>query len=272
MSPATPTHHHRKTAIVIIIGNEILDGYTQDTNSHYFSEVLREHGVNCLSRHTIRDDKEDIKRFLRLALEDEPDVLFLCGGLGPTHDDVTFEAVAEALQKKLVLSEEAIHNIQERLDLINCVLPADKQITMNEASRKMALIPEGTTVLTNKAGTAPALSFQLGPTHLFLLPGVPHELKWIMENEILGAFISKDRQDHVVEIPVKRGESNFAGVLQEIQKAHPEVKIGSYPLPGRVVIRLAGERKDVEPVIMQIQEHILQESSPDRKTSGMKWS
>jgi len=271
MSPATHPPH-RKTAIVIIIGNEILGGYTLDTNSHYFSEVLREYGIRCLSRYTIRDDKEEIKRFLRLALEDRPDVLFLCGGLGPTHDDVTFEAVAEALQKKLVLSEEAIHNIQERLDLINRVLPPDKQITMNEASRKMALIPEGTTVLTNKAGTAPALSFQLGSTCLFLLPGVPHELKWIMENEIFGAFISKDRQDHVVEIPVKRGESNFAQVLQEIQENHPWVKIGSYPQPGRVVIRVVGEEEDVEVVRKEIEKHILPKLSPGSERSGMKRS
>ena len=270
-APTTPTTP-RKTAIIIIIGNEILDGYTMDTNSHYLSEVLREYGVNCQARHTIRDNREEIKRFLWFSLEDKSDYLFLCGGLGPTHDDLTFEAVAEALQKKLVLSKEAIHNIQERLDFINHILPEEKKIHFNEASRKMALIPEGTTVLSNKAGTAPALSLHLGSTCLFLLPGVPHELKWIMENEILGAFITKDKQDHVVEIPVKRGESNFAQVLQEMQKTHPWVKIGSYPQPGRVVIRVVGEEEDVEAVRKEIQEHILAKLSLDSETSGMKRS
>jgi len=256
MSPEPASPAHRKTAIVVIIGNEILGGYTLDTNSHYLSEILRENGVACTARHTIRDDKEEIKRFLRLTLEDSPDYLFLCGGLGPTHDDVSFEAVAEALQKRLVLSEAAIKNIQDRLDVINCLLPREKQVPMNDASRKMAMVPEGTRVLTNKAGTAPAVAIRVKASWLFLLPGVPHELKWIFENEILGSYIEGELKDYVVEIPVRRGESNFARELYAIQVGHPEVKIGSYPQPGRVVLRVAGARKAVELVERKIRERI----------------
>jgi len=262
----TPQEPRKTSAIVIIVGNEILDGYTLDTNSHYLSETLRERGILCTARHTIRDDKAEIKQYLKAALVKRPDYLFVSGGLGPTHDDVTFEAVAEALHRRLVLSEEAIRNIQDRLDLINRILPKDKRIEMNEASRKMALVPEGTEVITNKAGTAPAVYIRVGPTLLFLLPGVPRELKWITENAILGKYIKEEAQDLVVELEVLRGESNFATILKEIQEEHPNVKIGSYPQSGRVLLRVAGREEEVRAVEKKITELIL---SSNPKT--MNW-
>ncbi|HID71791.1 MAG TPA: competence/damage-inducible protein A, partial [Thermoplasmata archaeon] len=227
----------KKTAIVVVIGDEILSGYTLDTNSHYLSQVLRDCGVICLSRHTVRDDKEEIKRILKISLDEKPDYLFLCGGLGPTHDDVTFESVAEALQRRLVLSRAVVEHIQKKLDAINRLLPEEKWLR-----EKMARIPEGTEVLCNKAGTAPALRFCVGQTQLFLLPGVPHELQWLIENEIKANYLEEGcRKDYVVELTVKRGESSFASLLKRIQKKHPHVKIGSYPQKGKVMLRISGE-------------------------------
>ena len=260
-SPLTP---RKKTAVIVIIGNEILEGYTQDTNSHFLFQTLREAGVECLACHTIRDDKEEIKRYLRLGLEEGANYLFFSGGLGPTHDDVTFEAVAEALQKRLVLSEKAITNIQDRLDLINAILPAESKIEMNEASRKMAMVPEGTQVLCNKAGTAPAVAVNVGACWLFLLPGVPHELEWLLQHQILGSFIPAQPKDYRLEIPVHKGESNFAQILKDIQESHPGVKIGSYPGPGRVTLRVSGKKEEVEAVEALVRERIVK-GLPDWK-------
>ncbi len=256
MSPKAPPSS-KKTAIIIAIGNEILDGHTLDTNSHYLAGLLRENGVSCLAIHAIRDEKEQIKDYMKMALDEGADYVFFSGGLGPTHDDITFESIAEALQRRLVLSGKAVENIQIRLDAINAMLPDDKKFEMNDSSKKMAMVPEGTQVLSNRAGTAPAVAVRVGGAHLFLMPGVPHELRWIVENEILGSFIKGSVADHVVEIPIMRGESSFALALSKIQGCHPEVKIGSYPQPGRILLRLAGEEEEVERAAAKIREHII---------------
>ncbi len=235
---------------VIIVGDEILDGHTQDTNSHWLSQRLLDAGYEIRDRLVVRDGSDDIARALDFCLSPSPDVIFLCGGIGPTPDDVTFEAVAGYLGVPLVENAEALANLESRYHWVNRRLPPGKTIDpeMNEAARKMAIIPEGARVLQNREGAAPGLLIEMRDgARLFVLPGVPREFKWIVENSILDVHLERKTANHVREIRISGREANLAPVLRDIGQAHPCVSIGSYPQDNfLVIIRLSGSREKVE--------------------------
>ena len=200
-----------KTASILIIGNEILSGKTQDINSIFLSKELRGLGVNVRKISVLPDIEEDIaeetvkdsKRFTWV---------FSCGGIGPTHDDVTLEGIARGLSRKLFLHPDLLKTLQER-----------RGKNLNDAYRKLAMVPEGTQLLHAKTLKFPVLMVE----NIVIFPGVPE----IMQKK----FISIKNRFQTIpyalkKIYLKAYEEDIAHYLDAVLKKFPELLLGSYPI------------------------------------------
>ena len=157
-----------ETAEVIAVGSELLGSTRLDTNSLFISDTLARCGIELKAKAVVGDDRERIRRIFEQSLE-RTDLVVLCGGLGPTDDDLTREAVAEAL--KLPLEEDAAitASIRQRFER--------RGLRMPEVNRRQAMVPRGATALRNAHGSAPGLLIAQGEKLVVLLPGPPRELQ-----------------------------------------------------------------------------------------------
>lgn len=170
-------------AEIISIGNEVLLGEVLDSNAHFITGKLTHLGVQVIRMHTIRDEIEEIVKFLTYTLDhDKADVVVTTGGLGPTYDDRTYEAVAKYLGTELYEDKRALLYLEERVELLN-VLDASRVRTLIPERRKMALIPRGGIPLYNPRGAAPGLWYERGEQMLICFPGVPVEMTGIWDVE-----------------------------------------------------------------------------------------
>ena len=161
--------------LVITIGDEIVEGAKLDTNSAYLASQLGTIGIDVATITSIGDEAGLIASALSDASGDY-DLILVTGGLGPTHDDVTREALAGALGTKLVLNEGILAAIEERFRLRGLKAPAD--------IRALAMVPDGARAIGNPAGTAPGLAATLGKARIYVLPGVPGEVRAIYEGSL----------------------------------------------------------------------------------------
>ncbi len=214
---------------IVTIGNEILLGLVQDTNSNYLCRVVRGMGGRVRHIAIVRDEINSIAEEVRASLSRSPDLIFTCGGLGPTDDDLTLAAVAQATGRSLELNQQARDLIERRyreLARAGYVASAD----MSETRLKMARLPASCRVIENPIGAAPAITMEVNASRIVSLPGVPAEVKGIIEgplasllNEIFGRGSYRER-----EMTVDCGdESVLAPALRQVAAAHPEVYIKS---------------------------------------------
>jgi molybdenum cofactor synthesis domain-containing protein len=246
MAPASRQKH----SVVIAVGDELLRGHTLDSNTNWLAQRLYALGFPLRRAHIVADVQGEIVLAVRAEIELEPDCLFVCGGLGPTPDDRTLSALAVALDRPLKLDPAAAEHIQVRLDWLHGI-GRIKSPEMNDANRRMAEVPEGGTVLDNAIGMAPGLTFPIGDAgsseerHLFVLPGVPRELKTIFEDEIAPRYLAGQTGHVTEEVHFSRAvEAEFWDLLNRIEAEFPGVSVGSYPQPdrGHLIIRLAGAK------------------------------
>jgi len=162
-------------AEIIAIGSELLTPYRLDTNSLYLTDGLNQVGIRVVHKAVVGDSLDDMRASFRQAL-DRADLVVACGGLGPTDDDRTREAVADLLGRKLELNEGVLRHIQELFRRLGRVMP--------EINRRQAMVPEGATVIPNPRGSAPGLWIETRGHIVILLPGVPAELRAMFEQEI----------------------------------------------------------------------------------------
>ena len=162
-------------AEIIAIGSELLTPYRLDTNSLFLTDGLNQVGIRVVHKAVVGDSLDDMRASFRQAL-DRADLVVACGGLGPTDDDRTREAVADLLGRKLELNEGVLRHIQELFRRFGRVMP--------EINRRQAMVPEGATVIPNPRGSAPGLWIEASGHIVILLPGVPAELRAMFEQEI----------------------------------------------------------------------------------------
>jgi len=214
---------------IVTIGNEVLLGLVQDTNSSYLCRVVRGTGGRVRHISIVRDEIESIAYEVRASIARRADLIFTCGGLGPTDDDLTLAAVAEATGRRLELNKAARAFIERRYsELAQAGYVRSAQ--MSEARLKMARLPEGSHPVDNPIGAAPAMAMQSSASRIVSLPGVPAELKAIIEgplqpllNEVFGRGSYRER-----EMTVECGdESVLAPALREVATAHKDVYIKS---------------------------------------------
>ena len=200
-------------AEIITVGDELITGNTIDKNAAYIAKRLYEHGYIVKRITTVGDDVGEIRRAVLEALIRAPDVIIISGGLGPTHDDVTVYAVALALERDLVLSEQALEWIKEKYrELYEKGFVDTPEI--NEARKKMAYIIEGSRPLKNSVGAAPGIEIVHGNTRIFILPGMPSEMRSILEEHVLRSLGGQQLKAIKLKL-FSRDESIVAGIISD---------------------------------------------------------
>ena len=219
------------TACVIIIGNEILSGRTQDANLSYIGKRCDELGIRLTEARVISDDEATIVDTVN-HYRANFDYVFTTGGIGPTHDDITSASVALAFGKKIIRHPDAVAVMDEYYDT--------GQLT--EARLKMADVPEDATLIDNPVSAAPG--FQL--ENVFVLPGVPVIMQAMFEGIVDGlAGGSPMLTDNVA---TNLGESMMAKELGQVQDRYPDISIGSYPYfkKGKIGVNLVLRGTDAD--------------------------
>ena len=213
------------------IGDELVGGFTLDTNSHWMAERLRLLGYPAKRVTQIRDKPQHIVEQLRRELDD-PDVtdVFLTGGLGPTPDDRTFAALADALGKELEIWEETRARIERRVQRMHAMGLLESP-EISEGNLRMARIPAGPAhVFRNRRGMAPGALYEVQGKRIFVLPGVPMEMKGIFTEEIEPEFLVGGAASAVRELRFNFAvEARFYPLMREMEETFPDVSVGSYP-------------------------------------------
>jgi molybdopterin-biosynthesis enzyme MoeA-like protein len=240
------------TVALIIIGDEILAGHVQDVNTHNLAGRFRALGYSLVEVRVVPDHRDKISgTILELAGQSPaPSFIFTCGGIGPTHDDETHEAVADALDVPLERNGEMVGMIRQFYERRKWCCDDGEHVVLNEASLRMADVPRGMNILKNDKGTAPGMWCEMpgGGPKLVVLPGPPGEVGAIFDHSIAGALMP-EKEDKPVsrEVRVPHGESRFSHILADVARDHPGVDIGSYPQQGvrLVILRLSGPEEAV---------------------------
>lgn len=167
---------HNVNAEIVAIGTEILLGELTDTNSVFIARLLRDLGVNVYFMTSVGDNKGRIAEAIRIALS-RAQVVITCGGLGPTVDDMTRDAIAVATDRELVFHKELLDEIAARFETF--------KVKMTENNRQQAYLPENAMVIENPVGTAPSFVVEHGDGIVISLPGVPREMKFLMTERVV---------------------------------------------------------------------------------------
>jgi molybdenum cofactor synthesis domain-containing protein len=216
---------------IVAIGDELVGGFTLDTNSHWMAERLRLLGYPVKRVTQIRDKPQEIVEQLHRELDDgEVTDVFVSGGLGPTPDDRTFAALATALGKELMIWEETRARIERRVHRMHSMgLLESPDVT--EGNLRMARIPTGPAhVFKNRRGMAPGTIYEANGKRIFVLPGVPLEMKGIFTEELEPQFLTAGSAATVRELRFTFAvEARFYPLMRELEEQFPDVSVGSYP-------------------------------------------
>ncbi len=217
---------------ILVVGNEILDGLVLDTNSHWVINSIKALGLRVKEKITVRDAVEEIALGVRRMLSDGCGLVITIGGLGPTHDDKTLSGVAEALGVPLELDEEALEMVSRRYrELYSMGVVETEEIT--EARRKMAFLPRGAKPLENLVGGAPGVLLEVDGRRIVSLPGVPEELKWILENRLIPLLEGGEGVilvERLLTLPM-RDESILSPIIDEVMREIPDIYLKSMVKP-----------------------------------------
>jgi molybdopterin-biosynthesis enzyme MoeA-like protein len=247
---------------IIVVGNEILRGFTVDTNSNWLAMRLFRRGFPVRLITTVGDVDDDIVAAIHEHIgRPELTRIFVCGGLGPTPDDRTYVALGRALGQPMVYRREVGAQMQSLMFILNLAARRGTA-ALNAGNRRMATLPQGATLIRNGAGMAPGLAFDLGPDrYLFALPGVPHELRSVYE-DVEPRYLTGASADAVRELHYRMApESMFHDVMKALEREYPDVSLGSYPQSEtrELILRASGpDAQRVDAVIKAIRERVTQ--------------
>jgi molybdenum cofactor synthesis domain-containing protein len=238
---------------IVVIGDEILGGFVQDTNSGWLAGRLQVVGVPLDRVWTVPDDHEAIAEALRTELaRGRPRLVLTSGGIGSTPDDVTMEAVAAHLGRGLVVEPDIDHRITRALEWTagrGGAVTAEHEAAM----RRMARVPDGAYLLGGARGIAPGVAVDVdggcdveGGATIVVLPGIPGELQRITAESIEPQLLAgRGIPDHVAELTHPYPESTLSPVFARLVAEYPDVHLGSYP-GAECIVRLKGQRDRVE--------------------------
>jgi nicotinamide-nucleotide amidase len=230
-------------ATIITIGDELLIGQTIDTNSAWMAQELNKIGVWVHRRVAIGDVWKDIWQ----SLDEETklsEIILITGGLGPTADDITKPLLCQYFGGKLVVNEEALQNVKTIFEKLNRPLI--------ERNLKQAEVPDVCTVLQNRRGTAPGMWFEKDGKIFVSMPGVPHEMKGIMLNDVLPALQQRFQLSPIVHrtlLTAGVGESFLAERIKDFESSLPSnIKLAYLPNYGMVKLRLSATGNDAKTI------------------------
>ena len=205
------------TAAMLIVGNEVLSGRTQDKNLAFVANALGEIGVDMREVRIVPDEMDEVVAAVN-ALRGKYTYVFTTGGIGPTHDDITADCIAAAFGVELQMHPLAVQLLEAHYDA--------QGIEFNAARARMARIPEGASLIDNPVSTAPG--FRIENVHV--MAGVPKIMQAMMEN-ILPTLEGGEKLSSVT-ITSQVPEGSIAEAMEQLQAAHPQVSVGLYPFYG----------------------------------------
>ena len=227
-------------ATIITIGDEILIGQIVDTNSAFIAKSLDKIGVEINEMISISDDKDHILDTFA-KLQNKVDLVLITGGLGPTKDDVTKKTFCDYFQDELVVNDKVLKHVTELIEGIF-------KRPINQMNKDQALVPSKCTVLHNAVGTAPGMWMKKENTVFVSLPGVPYEMKYLIENEIIPKVVEEYERPYIIHKTILtqgQGESLVAERIEEWENSLPDfLKLAYLPAIGRVRLRLSARGKD----------------------------
>ncbi|AEM73978.1 competence/damage-inducible protein A [Caldicellulosiruptor acetigenus] len=226
-------------AEIICVGTELLLGQILNTNSQYLAQKLAELGIDLYFQTTVGDNMERLKMAIDIATK-RSDILIFTGGLGPTSDDITKEAVADYFGLALVLDEDVLRRIEKFFER--------RQVKMPEINKKQAYVPKGAKVLHNKNGTAPGLIIEKDGKIAILLPGPPFEMQPMFEEGVL-PYLEKFSKQKIYSRVLKFvgiGESSIEEALKDLILSQTDPTMALYAKPFEVELRITTKKESEE--------------------------
>lgn len=237
---------------ILCTGNEILDGRVEDSNSRLLSSTFDELGVHTAHILACRDDITSIRESIAFLLARAP-ILIISGGLGPTSDDLTREAVSEFLGKPLYLDQGALENLK--------ALYQRRKRIFDISNTKQAQFPEGSKILENPVGTAAGFHCQAGGKHILVVPGVPHELKRMTADHLLPflqKFFSRTQIPQTAHLHIFGRPESKVGELVERGGVPPGISISYRAHYPEIIVKFSADRNNsaLAPFVEQVRQRI----------------
>ena len=239
-------------AAIVTIGDEILIGQIVDTNSSYIAKALDKVGIATHEMLSISDDKQHILDTFH-SLQNKVEVVIVTGGLGPTKDDITKKTFCDYFEDNLVENEAVLIHVKSIIEGIY-----KRPIT--QMNRDQALVPTKAKVLFNQVGTAPGMWMEKENTVFISLPGVPYEMKYLIDNEVIPNLVQKFERPYIVHQTIMtygRGESMIAEQIEAWENNLPDfIKLAYLPSPGKVRLRLTARGTNEEVLKSEIKSQV----------------
>ena len=229
-------------AEIITIGDEILIGQIVDTNSAWIAQQLNAIGLRVKQISSVSDDKQHILTALNEASK-RADVILITGGLGPTKDDITKKTLAEYFGVGLIENKEALENVEKIFRRLR-----GAETVLLDVNKQQALVPENCEVIINKNGTAPGMWFNKDGKIYMSMPGVPHEMMYMMEESVIPKIKATFKLPFIIHktiLTAGEGESYLADKISDIEDSLPSfIKLAYLPKLGQVRLRLSAYGDD----------------------------
>lgn len=267
---------------IICIGNELLIGKTLNTNGQWLAKRITTLGLTTRRITIVADETNEISKVIKEAIQRKPNFLITTGGLGPTFDDKTLEGIAEALELRIDINQEALKMVKEKY-LSYAQKGKMEVVELTPHRIKMAKLPEGAQPLVNPVGTAPAVIVKHVNVTLIALPGVPNEMKSIFDESVASILRKAARNVTFFETSIdatKVIESEMAPLVEQVMHNNPYVYIKSHPKGAERVPRIefhlsttakgsATARKHVTKALLQLSELIKDKGGKIRPAKRM---
>jgi nicotinamide-nucleotide amidase len=239
-------------AAIVTIGDEILIGQIVDTNSGFIAKSLDKIGIETYEMLSISDNKQHILDTFSL-LQNKVEVVIITGGLGPTKDDITKHTLCEYFEDTLVRNTDVENHV---IELIERALGREA----SQINKDQALVPSQSTVLHNQVGTAPGMWIKKQNTVFISLPGVPYEMKYLIENQVIPKLVQEYQRPYIIHktiLTYGQGESHVAERIEDWENQLPEcIKLAYLPSPGRVRLRLTARGSNKQQLEDTIAENV----------------
>jgi nicotinamide-nucleotide amidase len=239
------------TAEIISIGDELLYGQILDTNSKWLSEEMDKIGVKVARKTTIGDDPEAMVEAF-IAASKKADIILMTGGLGPTKDDLTKNILADFFNSSLKLFPEALEDVRKFFE--------SRGRELSPTNRSQAYLPSNCTYIQNAVGTAPGMWFEENNCVWMSMPGVPHEMKYLMEHAVIPRIKEKYTLPVIYHKLIKTigiGESWLSDIISEWEdQLPPHIRLAYLPSLGEVKLRLTGFGDTHELIVQEVDDQI----------------
>ena len=239
-------------ATIVTIGDEILIGQIIDTNSGFIAKSLDKIGIEVHEMISISDDKQHILNTFE-TLQNSVDLVIITGGLGPTKDDITKHTFCEYFEDNLVVNESVLAHVTQMIE-------GFYKRPITQLNKDQALVPSKCVVLHNQMGTAPGMWMKKENTVFISLPGVPYEMKHLVENVVIPKLVKEYERPYIIHktiLTYGEGESKLAERIEKWENNLPQfIKLAYLPNPGRVRLRLSARGTDKATLEKAIDENV----------------